>query len=195
MLPRDAVTVQGSVLPPSGAAKLDVVRAGTGPGFAARAGGTIDPDAIAPTAQPGTPSATATLSGDAALAALDTDAAGAPAGERMFASVFNVLPETVKQQPATVQMSCSPCSAARLRDRVLQNPGRPIWIDGSPAIDRGAGDRQQRLAGARRRHRGHRLQQQRRDAARSAGSGRASTWTVSGTPRSGVRWSPRTTCS
>jgi hypothetical protein len=56
--------------------------------------------------------------------------------DRAFASFFGVLPNTHRNQPAAVVISC-PVSGCRqlLADTVDRNPGRVIWIDGDLVLE------------------------------------------------------------
>jgi hypothetical protein len=52
-------------------------------------------------------------------------------GDRMFASVFGMEPQTYRLQPAAVRIDCTAdCSASTVHDIVALNPGRVVWIEG-----------------------------------------------------------------
>ena len=110
----------------------------TGSGITLHSGATISSTAVL-YSSPGTPSAQSAVPSDPAL----NLAAVAPftAEDRMFASVFNMTSSTFEQQPAAVILECAggSCDAAEVRDAVLVNPGRPLWLRGNLAVD-SAGD-------------------------------------------------------
>ncbi|ODV02155.1 MAG: hypothetical protein ABT20_15155 [Rubrivivax sp. SCN 70-15] len=121
--PAAALTALGRVALAGGAIHGDV---------AVQAGGTVSTDpSMTLTRSPGSPGSPAVLASQAALSALSP--------ERFFAAQFNLWSQTFRQQPAAVVLDCSSssCDAATLRQRIALNPGRPIWVDGSLAIDSG----------------------------------------------------------
>jgi hypothetical protein len=75
------------------------------------------------------------------LSVIDNDHSLPGTADRMFSSVFNIWPDTYRQQPAAVTLDCGPtgCSASTVRDAVALNPGRVIWLQGDLALD-SAGD-------------------------------------------------------
>lgn len=79
---------------------------------------------------PGTPTEASVVENDARL----SDASLTP--ERMFTGVFGAGRDTYRQQPATVELTCSPtCSGAAVRDLVRLAPGRIVWVGGSLDLD------------------------------------------------------------
>jgi hypothetical protein len=87
------------------------------------------------TSLPGTPGASSTLEDDLTLAGL-TDFEAFIAADRMFASVFGMLPGTYSQQPATLRIDCSAvCASAVVNTAVSANPGRIVWLDGDLNVD------------------------------------------------------------
>lgn len=180
-LPRDAVVAQGNV-EKAGTGTLTVTRVGSGPGFALRAGGTLPAAGIEPFGPPGTPGSRMLQPADLALQDLDKTA-GLPAGERMFASLFNVRPKTFETQPAIVRLDCpTACRGSQLETRINENPGLPVWVAGdldldtnvelgsvqSPALIVVTGDVDFSAANA---------------TVNGLLYGRAETWTISGTPK------------
>jgi hypothetical protein len=82
------------------------------------------------TRAPGTPADNSMVENDSRLAGL-ADIAAFTAADRMFASVFGMLPGTYSQQPGTLRVDCSTaCTAATIQPLVLANPGRMVWLDG-----------------------------------------------------------------
>jgi hypothetical protein len=56
--------------------------------------------------------------------------------DQMFASLFRMGEATHKYQPAALRLDCAvDCSANTLEKKVLDNPGRIIWVEGAPLID------------------------------------------------------------
>lgn len=91
---------------------------------------------------PGTPGSASMVENDTSL----PDPSSAPGARRMFSGFFNMWPETYRQQPAAVVLDAttagctgSGCNAAAVRNAVLFNPGRVLWIEGDLDID-SAGD-------------------------------------------------------
>lgn len=86
---------------------------------------------------PGTPGERSKIENDPSLADASLPANPFAIGDRMFASVFGMWPQTYRDQPAAVALSCglAGCSSAVLRAAVANNPGRPIWASGNVVID------------------------------------------------------------
>jgi hypothetical protein len=91
---------------------------------------------------PGTPGDASTVENDASLPD-PTTAAGA---RRMFSGVFNMWPDTYRQQPAAIVLDATTpnctaagCTALAVRNALLFNPGRVLWIEGNLDVD-SAGD-------------------------------------------------------
>ena len=90
-----------------------------------------------------------TIAGDTTLTLASLTGAGAIlSNDRMFAAVFNLRPDTFKEQPAAYvanRNSSSPdctnpvCTAAEIRTIVSAQPWRPIWLPGGLDVD-SAGD-------------------------------------------------------
>ncbi len=91
---------------------------------------------------PGTPGSASVIDNDGSLPN-PTTASGA---RRMFSGFFNMWPDTYRQQPAAVVLDAttagctgSGCNASAVRNALLFNPGRVIWIEGDLDVD-SAGD-------------------------------------------------------
>lgn len=86
----------------------------------------------------GAPAASAIVANDTSLSNL---AALGPllldADARMFSTVFGLAPDDYRQQPAAFVLGGCPCTAANVRNAILMNPGRPIWITGDVSLDSG----------------------------------------------------------
>lgn len=106
----------------------------TGSGITVQAGGPIDSMVVARTIA-GTPGSASLVPNDPALS---LPAAGPYSpGDRMFAAVFNMFPNTFRQQQGGLQKACGVggCAASDVRTLIGLNPGRPLWLDGSLVID------------------------------------------------------------
>ncbi len=69
------------------------------------------------------------LSGIAAVGSLSQ-------ADRLFGSVFNLLPADFAEQPGVVKLTCgSGCTASAVRTALSLNPGRPLWLDGDLVVD------------------------------------------------------------
>jgi Tfp pilus assembly protein PilX len=113
-----------------------------GSGITIHAGGVVNPVGVAAAqSKPGSPPGFDTVvQNDAALLLPPSAAPVYTSADRMFAAVFNMRPETFRQQQAAVQLECpSGCTAARVRDVAALNPWRPIWLTGDLLMD-SAGD-------------------------------------------------------
>ncbi len=86
------------------------------------------PPRVLPTSLQGTPI-------DRLIRGNDSSLTGLMPGQ-MFASLFRMGESTYKNQPATVRVDCeNDCSANTLQQKVQDNPGRIIWVDGNPTIE------------------------------------------------------------
>ena len=139
-LPQAALTAFGPVNV-GGAALGAYNTQPNGSGITVHAGGAIAAAGLVLRSSPGTPGNTSFIQSDPLLDPLVGLAPVLPfsAAERMFASVFSMRPETFRTQPAAVQLTCSPCTAATVRTELAANPGRPLWLTGSLSVD-SAGD-------------------------------------------------------
>lgn len=145
--PAAAVLARGNVA--MGGAALEAHNSDpAGIGITIQAGGTITGTNLVLTGPAGTPGSRTLAGLDPALDPLSPEMAPDPAAvppfstdDRMFAAPFNMRPSTFKQQPAALVLGCAggTCSAVDVRDAVLMNPGRPIWVEGNLAVDT-AGD-------------------------------------------------------
>ncbi|MFY9513408.1 MAG: pilus assembly PilX N-terminal domain-containing protein [Rubrivivax sp.] len=84
---------------------------------------------------PGTPGAMSKAENDTSLP---------NTGDRMFTTVFNMFPDTYRDQPAVVRLdnsvsgcSAAGCTATALANAATFNPGRVIWVEGDLDIDSG----------------------------------------------------------
>ncbi len=76
------------------------------------------------------------VSNDAGLQFADFPAA--PASERedaMFVATFGMGRTTYREQPGTVELTCSPCSGSELQTAAALNPGRILWAPGDVSFD------------------------------------------------------------
>ena len=87
----------------------------------------------------GSPGGTAsTISNDSSMVLSDLSGTdGILSNDRMFAAVFNLRPDTFKEQPAVVQKTCGStgCTASDVRTIVSAHPWRPIWLSGDLDVD------------------------------------------------------------
>ena len=110
----------------------------SGLGFTVHARGTINGAGMDLLTAPGSPASGSILPNDSAL---DLPALSPfTASERIFATVFNMRPDTFRTQQAAVQVPCpTGCTAADVRTAIQFNPSRPLWLTGSLNVD-SAGD-------------------------------------------------------
>nr|WP_316644623.1 pilus assembly PilX N-terminal domain-containing protein [uncultured Roseateles sp.] len=93
------------------------------------------------TSTAGTPASLSVLQMDASLPANkdNSELPALPAGYKwgLFSQTFNAWAQSYQQQPATLTVPCpnTGCTAAAVRDLVLLNPGRPLWIQGQLLLD------------------------------------------------------------
>lgn len=128
LLPAAALTVRGSV-------DLDGAALGVynseplTPGISILAGGPIDTTGLRLGSVGGTPGEQSVRPDDAELAALSVD--------RLFQSTFAARVSTFRGQPGLVALGdCGgSCTAAAIREAVVLNPGRILWIDGDIDFD------------------------------------------------------------
>jgi hypothetical protein len=105
-------------------------------------GSTAGSTALLLSSVPGTPGSASKIENDTSL----PDPSTAAGARRMFSAVFNMWPETYRQQPAAVVLdatttgcSAAGCNALAVRNALLFNPGRVIWIEGNLDVN-SAGD-------------------------------------------------------
>jgi hypothetical protein len=56
--------------------------------------------------------------------------------DRLFGSVFNLLPADFAEQPGAVKLTCGTgCTASAVHTAAATNPGRPLWLDGDLVAD------------------------------------------------------------
>jgi hypothetical protein len=131
--PGAPVVARGSIDAGAGPLRATNTDVATG-GVTLIAGGAISGSPVL-TSLPGTPGAVSTVENDIALASL-VDVAAFTVADRMFASVFGMLPGTYSQQPATLRLDCSAtCTSTAVNDVVAANPGRVVWLDGDLTVD------------------------------------------------------------
>jgi hypothetical protein len=139
-LPSAALTAAGSVA--ATGAPLSFLRvyntAPSGLGFTVHARNSINTTGMDLKTSPGSPVASSLIENDPAL---NLPAIGSyTAADRVFATVFNMRPETFRTQQAAVRLSCgATCSAAAVRAAIVDNPNQPIWLSGMLDVD-SAGD-------------------------------------------------------
>ncbi len=133
-LPTAALTARGSV-DVGGAALGAHNTAPSGLGITIHAGGAITPAGLDLRTAPGTPATTSFIENDPSFTTSLVPITGTSpftTAERMFATVFNMRPETYRTQQAAVQLTCptSGCTAAAVKSAIDLNPGRPLWLSG-----------------------------------------------------------------
>lgn len=122
--PAAASTVRGNLTRAPNAVLRAVNQDPTTHWLTVHAGAIVAPDEtwLIALGAPGTPWGQSFVE-DASMLALQPDP--------MFVSVFGMARSTYRLQPASMQVRCAQdCSAARVRDLALLNPGRVLWIDG-----------------------------------------------------------------
>ena len=137
--PHAALTARGAI-DLGGAALAAYNTAPSGLGITVHSGRLINTAGLVLRSAPGTPEAASIIPSDAALD--DLPATGTfTTSDRMFATVFNMRPETFRTQQAAVSLTCplAGCPAAMVRDALTFNPSRPLWLTGSLIVD-SAGD-------------------------------------------------------
>ena len=116
----------------------------TGPGtsgLAVQSGGTVAAATLVTRGAPGSPPGSSVIQSDSALnlaPVAATDSANDFSTEdRMFASIFNLRPDTFRNQQAAVELTCpsTGCTAATVNAALAQSPGRPIWLSGKLTVD------------------------------------------------------------
>ena len=122
-----------------GAALSAYNTAPSGMGITVHSGGLINTAGLVLRSTPGTPSAASIIASDGAFGLAPTGTF--TTSDRMFATVFNMRPETFRTQQAALTLTCplGGCSATMVRDAISLNPGRPLWLTGSLIVD-SAGD-------------------------------------------------------
>lgn len=136
--PVAALTARGSV-DLGGAALTAANTAPSGLGITVHSGGPITPAGLVLLSAPGTPAGASTIASDVAF---DLPTTGTfTTSDRMFATVFNMRPQTFRTQQAALTLTCplGGCTATMVRDAILLNPSRPLWLTGSLIVD-SAGD-------------------------------------------------------
>ncbi len=136
--PYAALTALGAVNV-GGAALSAYNTAPTGLGITVHSGGPIITSGLVLRSAPGTPEAASIIPSDPAFVLPTTGTF--TTSDRMFATVFNMRPTTFQTQQAAITLNCpiSGCSASLVRDALLMNPSRPLWLTGSLIVD-SAGD-------------------------------------------------------
>lgn len=136
--PVAALTARGAV-DVGGAALTAVNSAPSGMGITVHSGGAINSAGLVLRTAPGSPAAASIIESDTAFALPATGTF--TTSDRMFATVFNMRPQTFQTQQAAVTVNCplAGCSATAVRDALALNPMRPLWLTGSLNVD-SAGD-------------------------------------------------------
>lgn len=138
--PQAALVAKGKVHTTGGTGISAYNSVAGGSGITIQAGDDVSvPDENKLFGQPGSPGGAATvIQNDTAMALPDFTGTNAITSvDRMFAAVFNLRPDTFREQPAAVQMTCgvSGCSVAAVRTQAANNPWRPIWLSGGLNVD------------------------------------------------------------
>lgn len=143
--PVAALTVFGNVVG-GGAAVVQNSDAVTG-GITVHAAGAVNTVGFTLRSAPGTPGERSVVAADSTLVPNGLNLAGLLAlpavalnWDRVFGSVFGLLPATYREQPAARVLNCpnAGCRAA-LSDLVAANPNRVVWIPGDLVLE-SAGD-------------------------------------------------------
>ena len=137
-LPMAALTARGAVNLAGGS--MDVYNTGAGAsGITVHASGAVNTATLTAHGAPGTPRAATLIQNDSTLSPVAVGTFSTT--DRMFASIFNMLPQNFRDQQAAVKLTCggSGCSAATVRTALSLNPGSPLWLTGALNVD-SAGD-------------------------------------------------------
>ena len=144
--PLAPLNARGTITIPVGAAPL---RAVTDTSVAVIVGGAVV-GAIERAGAAGTPGPPPAQSTTDSLLALDPSVAGdpwlaVPLGDRMFASVFGMLPQQpagvdrfpiYPDQPGVVRIDCTAgCNSNAVNTAAQRNPGRVLWLDGDLVVN------------------------------------------------------------
>lgn len=116
----------------------DVPASGARPsgGVAVQTGGNLLDGIVSYSGAPGMPPEAALADDDPSLRDLTAQPPLLPeVWDRMFSNMFGLRPDDYRRQPALFQLTGCPCNAAALRDAILMNPGRAIWVDGNLSLD------------------------------------------------------------
>ncbi len=116
-------------------------------GITVHAAGDVTPARFTLTVVPGTPAQRSVAANDATLVPAGltlADLLGPPTvplnWDRVFGSVFGLLPDTYREQPAARILNCPDTGCrANLSALVATNPGRVIWVPGDLTLET-AGD-------------------------------------------------------
>lgn len=130
--PVAALTAGGNVNLGGAAARLANGHVPSG-GWTVHTAGTVAAAGLQLESLPGTPGSLSLLENDGQM----------PTGtDRLFASVFNMWPDTFRSQPGLVVLdatttgcTASGCTAAAVRTASQQFPGLPIWVAGNLEVD------------------------------------------------------------
>ncbi len=143
--PAATMTVWGNVLG-GGAARFENADTASG-GLTIHAAGGINIASFAVLSTPGTPGNRSTVASDGTLVPDGLTLAGLQAlprdelkWDRVFGSVFGLLPDSYQNQPAAKVLVC-PSAGCRqdLADLVARNPDRVVWVQGDLVLE-SAGD-------------------------------------------------------
>jgi hypothetical protein len=118
--PAAALTVRGNLV-------ATEARVANPDGVVVNAGGTVDLDPLLLSGPAGSPPRVAQM--DTSLSGM-TSAGAMTRGEMMFLATFGMAPQTYRNQPAVVRLSCGADCTAELQDAGQRFPGRVIWVDG-----------------------------------------------------------------
>lgn len=130
---RSAVNITGS---------LTAYNTGAGTsGLAAHSGSTIAATTLVTRGAPGSPPGNSIIQNDSALNLPAVTAAIAAneftTEDRMFASIFNLRPDSVRTQQAAVKLTCplGGCTTTAVNGALTQSPGRPLWLSDKLTVD------------------------------------------------------------
>ena len=130
--PAAALTVAGTLASPTGGAVLALQNsAAAGNGVTLHSAGPVPIGGLALTGLPGATAASTVVTDDSSLAPLAQT--GFAAKDLRFAALFGMQPQTYRRQPGMPILDCSGgCNAAAINTAIERNPGRPVWLAGSP---------------------------------------------------------------
>jgi hypothetical protein len=134
-MPTAAITARGNVSGDVHAYNTDVAVAG----ITVQSGALVTVPDTKLHSVAGTPPESSKVENEPLFASAKLAGAAASIGDRMFAAHFGLWPNTYRDQPATVVLTCAPtCNDAALRTAIANNPTRMVWVSGNLSIDTAA---------------------------------------------------------
>ena len=134
-MPTAAITARGNVSGDVHAYNTDASVAG----ITVQSGGLVTVADSRLHSVPGTPPESSKLENEPLFASAKLAGTPAVIGDRMFAAHFGLWPNSYRDQPASVVLTCTPtCNDAVLRTAIADNPTRMVWVSGNLSIDTAA---------------------------------------------------------